>query len=1078
MMGLLLLAFLCPRIEPVVDGELGEWASFPAVELGEGQVVILDERRFRWAGPADLSAKVWLGWSGKGLCLAARVWDDLFSQDFEGERIWLGDSVQIALDPLLDGGESGYGPDDSEYGLALTKSGPVVWRHHAQEGRKEGKVRAEVAIRRLPDGLSYEALIPWGEVRPLSPALGEFGVSVIVNDNDGKGRKGWVEWTPGIGFAPKSPGKFARAAFDLRPPGEGVEVYASVMGFKFDDNEEAQVRVCALSAGDLGECRVVAEIPGLARAERGTRIVKGRNFVGLSLPTGVGMGRRPLLVRIVKGGEEMASTEAEVRKVSSSVLRRRIEGLRARLPELERLLEEGRRRGVDLSYQRLAWVVVADFLRYSEMDIEEKHPERAEENLPFLEALFERALREAKEILGRPERQLRVPRPDMSRVEVREGAFYADGIPVVLVGSLCWGEFAEALPRLQDYGFNFGEFERGPWHILTGPEKGVNEAEILAVLDTLDRAEKANVAVDFLAHPHYFPLWWAEKVSPATPLSLFGGDGGFIKFCIEEPAARDILSAYYNALIPAIVGHPALHSLILANEPVYLSYSDHYVKMFRDWLRARHGSVEALNLRWGTKFREFSEIGPAREPTVRGHFNDWCLFNQEFFASRLFGWLVRLVSKYDPKIPLHIKVMNWCNFSEGGMKLGIDRELLSRWGERGISGCDGAITPSKGPYALNFHEQLMGYDLMRSIAPERPVVDSEWHYRYGDPFEYPPRCAYSSLWLSALHGALGMNIWVWGRSENFFLDGSVLYNAKILYQMGRAALDMRRLARYVAAFSNLRGEAAILYSPASRSGCRFNSETRKVWEALNFLGVPTKFVTERQVEGGGLDKYRLLIVPAAKFVPEGAFRGIVKWVRRGGILLATPEALRCDFWGRERGEAAGLLGVAFLGDRELEGPLPFGTPLSLRSPAWDGRIEGQGVLEEVVPTTAKVLASSGGRPLVTANRVGDGTCFYIATFLGPKDYAEILDHLLSMAGARPPFRLLGPDGRAAWGVEWRASKVEGRWHVYLVNLSVEPREVRLLGPSGGVKVGLDLITMEQVRFPLKLEPLEVRLLRL
>ncbi|HIE08659.1 MAG TPA: hypothetical protein EYP65_02290, partial [Armatimonadetes bacterium] len=677
-----------------------------------------------------------------------------------------------------------------------------------------------------------------------------------------------------------------------------------------------------------------------------------------------------------------------------------------------------------------------------------------------------------------PERQLRVPRPDMSRVEIKNGAFYAGGVPVVLIGSLCWGEFAEALPRLQDYGFNFGEFERGPWHILLGPEGKVNESEIRAVLRTLDRAERSNIAVAFLLSHHYFPLWWARDISPATSLSLFGGRGGFIKFCIEEPATRDILTRWMEAFIPRIVNHPALHSLILENEPIYVSYSDHYVKMFRDWLRARHGAIDKLNRRWGTNFRSFSEIGPAKEPKVRGHFNDWCLFNQEFFASKFFGWLRRLISRYDRKIPLHIKVMNWCNFDERGMRLGIDRELLSAWGERGISGCDGAITPSRGPYALNFHTQLMGYDLLRSIAPGRPVVDSEWHYRYGDPFEYPPKCAYASLWLSALHGALGMNIWVWGRFESAYLDGSVLFNARILYEMGRAALDLRRLARYVVAFANLRGKVAILYSPASRSGCPFNVEVRKVWEALNFLGVPPRFVTERQVERGGLDKYRLLVIPGAKFVTDEAFRGIVKWVKGGGILLAVPQSLRCDFWGRERKEVAGLFGVAFLGEEELKEPLGFPTPLPLRTPAWDGRLMGKGALERILPTTARVLASAQGRPLLVMNRVGKGACFYLTTFLEPWDYAEVLDALLARSGLRPPLRLSGPEGKFPWGVEWRVVRVDGRWHAYLVNLSVDTREVLLLGPGGEVGRGLDLIRMRAVKFPLKLEPLEVRVLRL
>ncbi len=37
-------------------------------------------------------------------------------------------------------------------------------------------------------------------------------MSLLVNDNDGKGRKGWVEWTPGIGVT-KNPSQFAAVVF-------------------------------------------------------------------------------------------------------------------------------------------------------------------------------------------------------------------------------------------------------------------------------------------------------------------------------------------------------------------------------------------------------------------------------------------------------------------------------------------------------------------------------------------------------------------------------------------------------------------------------------------------------------------------------------------------------------------------------------------------------------------------------------------------------------------------------------------------------------------------------------------------
>ena len=68
---------------------------------------------------------------------------------------------------------------------------------------------------------SYELRLPGFEVPPLRLAHGaRLGFSLLVNDDDGAGRDGWLEWTPGIGHA-KVPGAFGRLVLGARPPGEG-----------------------------------------------------------------------------------------------------------------------------------------------------------------------------------------------------------------------------------------------------------------------------------------------------------------------------------------------------------------------------------------------------------------------------------------------------------------------------------------------------------------------------------------------------------------------------------------------------------------------------------------------------------------------------------------------------------------------------------------------------------------------------------------------------------------------------------------------------------------------------------------
>ena len=45
----------------------------------------------------------------------------------------------------------------------------------------------------------YELALPWSKLAPTVAADGMLSLSMLVNDNDGGGRKGYIEWGSGIG---------------------------------------------------------------------------------------------------------------------------------------------------------------------------------------------------------------------------------------------------------------------------------------------------------------------------------------------------------------------------------------------------------------------------------------------------------------------------------------------------------------------------------------------------------------------------------------------------------------------------------------------------------------------------------------------------------------------------------------------------------------------------------------------------------------------------------------------------------------------------------------------------------------
>lgn len=141
-------------------------------------------------GEEDLSAQVWFLWDEAGLSLVARVRDDVFEQPFTGGDIYEGDSVMFSVAPSE-------GPETYGYGMALTAEGPQL---HRRIGQETGLIdNPELTITQDGDITLYELTLPWEEIPAIRPEDGTARAAVQINDNDGQGRKGWLEWGAGIG---------------------------------------------------------------------------------------------------------------------------------------------------------------------------------------------------------------------------------------------------------------------------------------------------------------------------------------------------------------------------------------------------------------------------------------------------------------------------------------------------------------------------------------------------------------------------------------------------------------------------------------------------------------------------------------------------------------------------------------------------------------------------------------------------------------------------------------------------------------------------------------------------------------
>ena len=147
-----------------------------------------------WKGAADCSARIWLTRATTSLQVHVVVRDDHHAQPGPAGDSWRGDGLQVAFEIP---GQKGFW----ELGAALGDDGAIlrhVWIH--PQGRELADDGYTVRATASADGMVYDLDLP-DAAFGLSDELLARGIrfNLIVNDNDGGPRKGFVRVAPGIG---------------------------------------------------------------------------------------------------------------------------------------------------------------------------------------------------------------------------------------------------------------------------------------------------------------------------------------------------------------------------------------------------------------------------------------------------------------------------------------------------------------------------------------------------------------------------------------------------------------------------------------------------------------------------------------------------------------------------------------------------------------------------------------------------------------------------------------------------------------------------------------------------------------
>jgi beta-galactosidase len=609
----------------------------------------------------------------------------------------------------------------------------------------------------------------------------------------------------------------------------------------------------------------------------------------------------------------------------------------------------------------------------------------------------------------------------------------------------------------------------------------------------VERATAEGRAICMATGTGAHPAWLARAFPEVTRTDFEGRRhryGQRHNSCPTAPVFRRLSAELARRVARRYAGNPSIVAWHVGNEYGGECCCDGCAAAFRDWLRGRYGSLEALNAAWYTTFwshtfSDWDEIEPPTALTEHWRGPDHTAFQGITLDYRRFMSDAMLANFLDekaairessPDVPVTTNLM--------GMYRPID---YHRWAPH----LDFAAWDNYPPDDRSPARMALAHDLMRGLRDGQPFwlmeqTPSVTACRDVNSLKRPGVMRLWS-WQAVAHGADAVLFFQMrasrGASEKF--HGAVIGHA------GREDTRVfREVAQLGAELDRLGGAVLGARTPA-RVALLFDWDS---WWALEMSDGPSRLVRYQQVvlayyralwERGvdvdvvpvtaDLSRHDVVVAPALHMVKGDLARRLEDVAERGGSVVSTFLSGRVD-----EDDNAFLMDV----------PGPLGPLMGVRVDEWDAReaefvnpvclgggttaleVESRLVFELVVPQGAEVVGTYqtdwyAGTAAVTWNAFGRGWGWYVATDLDQRGVGWVVQQVLArhgLTGRCPDVPELETAVRVA---------PDGTRLLFVLNHRAEPVDVP--SPAGGV----DLLSGDRVAGGgrLRLDPYGVVVLR-
>lgn len=622
-------------------------------------------------------------------------------------------------------------------------------------------------------------------------------------------------------------------------------------------------------------------------------------------------------------------------------------------------------------------------------------------------------------------------------------------------------------------------------------QPGENTYHFEALDATIDRLYENGIYTCLGTSTAAHPAWMAKKYPDVLRADFYGRKrkfGGRHNSCPNSPTYRTYSERMAGKLAERYKDHPAVLVWHVSNEYGGYCYCDQCAEAFREWLKERYSTIEAVNKAWNTPFwghtfYEWDEIVPPNELSEEWgdnntNFQGISLDYRRFQCDSLltcFKLERDAIRQYTPAIPITTNLM------------GLYDELdYFKWAKE-----MDVVSWDNYP-AIDTPESMtaMTHDLMRGIKNNKPfmVMEQTPSQQNWQAYNSLKRPGVMRLWSyqSIAHGADTILFFQLRRSAGATekYHGAVIEhagheNTRVFRETAKLGAELEQLSGKLLD-SHVQAKVAIIFDWENRWAINLSSgpsialdyvrEVHKYYKAFYEQKIQVNMVgVEEDLSG-----YDIVIAPVLYMVKENYAQKLEEFVSNGGTFVTTffsgiVNESDLVTLGGYPGELRNLLGIWSEEIDALHPDQKNRIVMNERHGNLEGDYECNILFDLIHSEGAEVVAEYGddfyqGMPVVTKNKFGKGEAWYIASSPDREFLNEFVANLCEEKGIQSLLK-------ADTGIEVSNRVKDGNYYLFVMNHNSESSDFDL-----GNKEKVDLLTQKAVKGLVSIEPKGVMIL--